>query len=64
MRPPKKLFQICLRSVLQNLKKTLLITNYDKNKTLADNSPIKPGIICHLENELLVLNVVLNNSFL
>lgn len=40
-----------------------IITNYDKTKTLSDNSSIKLGIISYIENELLILKVDLNNNF-
>lgn len=40
-----------------------IITNYDKNASLSDNSSIRLGIINYLENEMLTLKVKLNNNF-
>jgi uncharacterized protein YndB with AHSA1/START domain len=40
-----------------------IITNYDKSKSLSDNSSIKLGIINYLEKELITFKVELNDNF-
>ena len=40
-----------------------ILTNYNKDKSLADTSSIRLGIINYLEGQLLTLKVELNNHF-
>jgi hypothetical protein len=41
----------------------LILTNYDKNKTVSDSGTIRLPIINYLEGEMLTLKVVLNDAF-
>jgi hypothetical protein len=41
----------------------LILTNYDKNKTVSDSATIRLPIINYLEGEMLTLKVILNDAF-
>jgi uncharacterized protein YndB with AHSA1/START domain len=41
----------------------VLLTNYDKNKSVNDKSAIKSDIMTYIENELITLKVNLNENF-
>jgi uncharacterized protein YndB with AHSA1/START domain len=40
-----------------------ILTNYDENKTTADSGTIRLPILSYLEGEMVILRVILNNSF-
>jgi hypothetical protein len=41
----------------------LILTNYDKNKTVKDSGTIRIPIINYLEGEMITLKVILNDNF-
>jgi hypothetical protein len=41
----------------------LILTNYDRNKTVSDSGTIRLPIINYLEEEMLTLKVILNETF-
>jgi len=41
----------------------LILTNYDKTKTLGDSGTIRLPILSYLEGEMIILKVILNESF-
>jgi hypothetical protein len=41
----------------------VILTNYDKNKTVSDSGTIRLPIINYLEGEMLTLRVILSNAF-
>jgi uncharacterized protein YndB with AHSA1/START domain len=40
-----------------------ILTNYDRNKSIADSGTIRLPILSYLEGEMIILKVILNESF-